>query len=70
MNDEANSGRPKPYFMTEVLPRESMPPLFLDMPCPTRWDVSLRVVTVDSKQIVYWKWLPRQDDESHKRAEG
>jgi hypothetical protein len=70
MDDETNRGRPKPYSMTEEMSRESMPPLFSRLPCPTEGIVSLKVETIASRQVVFWKWLPRQGNEPNKRAEG
>jgi len=70
MDDETNRGRPKPYFMTEESSRESMPPLFSRLPCPTEGIVSLKVETIASRQVVLWKWLPRQGNEPNQRAEG
>ena len=56
MDDETNRGRPKPYSMTEEMSRESMPPLFSRLPCcPTEGIVSLKVETIASRQVVFWK---------------
>ncbi len=66
MADDASES--KPFFMTEEFPRDSVTPL-MDVASLLAGITSLQVVTIDSGQVVLWKWRPHQGKAKWKQAE-